>query len=84
LEIVEKLLWLLRPEGIQWLTKTGGLPPAIQRFVPGFDLARQIDEIAIVVVALSLLPVVWTVRRERRERQRLGPGKEAAAGEATP
>jgi membrane-associated protein len=42
------------------------LPPLIGRFVPGFDLARNIDKIAIVVVLLSVLPIVWTVYRERR------------------
>ena len=48
------------------------LPPLIQRFVPGFDLASNIDKIAIVVVLLSVLPIVWTVYRERREAGRTG------------
>ena len=26
MEYIEKLLWLLKPEGIQWLIQTGGLP----------------------------------------------------------
>jgi membrane-associated protein len=44
------------------------LPPLIQRFFPGFDLARQIDKVAIVVVLLSVLPIVWTVYKERRQQ----------------
>ena len=43
------------------------LPPLIQQFVPGFDLARNIDKIAIVVVRLSLLPIAWTVYKEHRD-----------------
>jgi membrane-associated protein len=43
------------------------LPPLLQRFVPGFDLARNIDKIALVVVLLSVLPIVWTVYKERRQ-----------------
>jgi membrane-associated protein len=54
------------------------LPPLIERFVPGFDLARNIDKIAVVVVFLSVLPIVWTVYRERREAAR------AAEPEASP
>jgi membrane-associated protein len=42
------------------------LPPIIQQFIPGFDLARNIDKIALVVVLLSLLPIVWTVYKERK------------------
>jgi membrane-associated protein len=43
------------------------LPPVIQRLWPGFDLARNIDKIALVVVLLSVLPIAWTVYRERRQ-----------------
>jgi membrane-associated protein len=43
------------------------LPPVIRRFWPGFDLARNIDKIALVVVLLSVLPIAWTVYRERRQ-----------------
>jgi membrane-associated protein len=43
------------------------LPPMIQRVWPGFDLARHIDKIALVIVILSVLPIVWTVHKERRE-----------------
>jgi membrane-associated protein len=41
------------------------LPPVIHRAWPGFDLARNIDKIALVVVLLSVLPIAWTVYRER-------------------
>lgn len=50
------------------------LPPLLKRVVPDFDLARNIDKIAIVVVLLSLLPIVWTVYKERR-----AGGEEASA-----
>jgi membrane-associated protein len=42
------------------------LPPIVQRFFPGFDLARNIDKIAIVIVVLSALPIAWTVYQERK------------------
>ncbi len=42
------------------------LPPVLQRLWPGFDLARNIDKIALVIVFLSLLPIAWTVYKERR------------------
>jgi membrane-associated protein len=42
------------------------LPPVIQQFFPGFDLAKNIDKIAITVVFLSLLPILWTMHRERK------------------
>lgn len=39
----------------------------------GFDLASHIDKIAIVVVFLSLIPIAYTVWKERREaRSRRG------------
>ena len=44
------------------------LPPVIQRFAPGFDLARHIDKIALGVVFLSLIPIFWTVYKERRQQ----------------
>ena len=42
------------------------LPPLLKKVAPGFDLARNIDKIALVVVLLSLLPILWTVYKERR------------------
>ncbi len=42
------------------------LPPILKTVAPGFDLARNIDKIALVIVALSLLPIVWTVHKERQ------------------
>jgi len=42
------------------------LPPLLQKLVPGFDLARNIDKIALVIVLVSVLPIVWTVYKERR------------------
>jgi membrane-associated protein len=53
------------------------LPPIITQFVPGFDLAVNIDKIAIVVVLLSVLPIAYTVYKERR-------AKAAPPGEAAP
>ena len=49
------------------------LPPVLQRLVPGFDLARNIDKIALVVVLLSVLPIAWTVYKERREAPAANP-----------
>ncbi len=49
------------------------LPPLLQRLVPGFDLARNIDKIALVIVLLSVLPIVWTVYKERRAASEPSP-----------
>jgi membrane-associated protein len=42
------------------------LPPVLQRVWPGFDLAANIDKIALGIVFLSVLPIGWTVYKERR------------------
>jgi membrane-associated protein len=44
------------------------LPPLIAKAWPGFDLAKNIDKIALGVVFLSLLPIAFTIWRERQER----------------
>lgn len=46
------------------------LPPLLARIVPGFDLAKNIDKIAVAIVFLSLIPIVLTVRQDSRERKR--------------
>jgi membrane-associated protein len=51
------------------------LPPLLQRLVPGFDLARNIDKIALVIVLLSVLPIVWTVYKERRAAAEASPAR---------
>lgn len=43
------------------------LDAALKKVWPGFDLAANIDKIAVLVVLLSLLPIVYTVIKERRE-----------------
>ena len=45
------------------------LPPILKGFFPGFNLAQNIDKIAIVIVGLSLLPIVWTVYKERQGKK---------------
>ena len=45
------------------------LPPILKTVAPGFDLARNIDKIALVIVALSLLPIAWTVHKERQGKR---------------
>jgi membrane-associated protein len=42
------------------------LPPVLKTVAPGFDLARNIDKIALLIVGLSLLPIAWTVYKERQ------------------
>ncbi len=42
------------------------LPPVLQRVWPGFDLARNIDKIALGIVFVSVLPIAWTVYKERQ------------------
>jgi membrane-associated protein len=43
------------------------LDAVLERLWPGFDLAHNIDKIALVVVLLSLIPIVHAVWKERRE-----------------
>jgi len=43
------------------------LPPVLARVAPGFDLAKNIDKVAIGIVLLSVLPIAWTVYKERRD-----------------
>ena len=42
------------------------LPPILKTVAPGFDLAQNIDKIALLIVGLSLLPIFWTVHKERQ------------------
>ena len=42
------------------------LPPVLKTVAPDFDLAKNIDKIAILIVGLSLLPIAWTVYKERQ------------------
>ena len=42
------------------------LPPILKTVAPGFDLARNIDKIALLIVGVSVLPILWTVHKERQ------------------
>jgi membrane-associated protein len=42
------------------------LDSLIKKVIPGFDLAANIDKIAIAIVLLSVLPIAYTVYKERR------------------
>jgi membrane-associated protein len=50
------------------------MPPLLQKLWPGFDLARNIDKIALGIVFLSLLPIAFTLWKERQEAS-AGPFK---------
>lgn len=43
------------------------LEPLIQRHWPAFTMASKIDKIVIVIVFLSLIPIITTLWKERRE-----------------
>lgn len=58
------------------------LPPMLHQFVPGFDLAENIDKIAIVIVLLSVLPIVYTVWKERNQKPKAGGGTGGGEGSA--
>lgn len=45
------------------------LPPILKQFAPGFDLAANIDKIAIGIIFLSLLPIFWTVYKEKQQKR---------------
>jgi membrane-associated protein len=44
------------------------LNAALQKIVPGFDLAKNIDKIALIIVLLSISPMLYTVFKERRPK----------------
>jgi membrane-associated protein len=61
------------------------LPPLVRRFAPDFRLEDNIDRIVLGVVFLSLIPVAYTVRKERQEgRAAAAPGPKAAASTKAP
>ena len=51
------------------------LPPLIHRFWPQFDLALHIDKIALGIVFVSLLPILFTLWKERKEAQAAAASK---------
>jgi membrane-associated protein len=76
--VIGAVTWVWSMVWLGYLLKVG-LQAAINRFVPGFDLVRHIDKIAIVVILLSLLPIVFTVWKERKERAGAPAGEPSAA-----
>lgn len=44
------------------------VPPVLKQFWPSFDLAANIDKIAILIVLLSLIPIVYTVWKEKKAK----------------
>jgi membrane-associated protein len=42
----------------------------LKRVFPNFELAKNIDKIAFLVVLLSLMPIIYTLIKERGEKQR--------------
>jgi hypothetical protein len=42
------------------------LPPMLASLAPNFDLAKNIDKIALLVVGLSVIPIAYTVWKERK------------------
>jgi membrane-associated protein len=45
------------------------LPPLLKTVAPGFDLAANIDKIALGIVFLSLLPIAFTVYKEKKMKK---------------
>jgi membrane-associated protein len=41
------------------------LNAALQKIWPGFDLAKNIDKIALIIVLLSISPMIYTVLKEK-------------------
>ena len=46
------------------------LDSGLKRVWPGFELVKHIDKIALIIVLLSVMPIVYTVWKERRGRGR--------------
>lgn len=42
------------------------LPPMLAKVAPGFDLAANIDKIALGIIFVSVLPILWTVYKEKQ------------------
>ena len=58
------------------------LPPVLAKVAPGFDLAKNIDKIALIIVFLSVLPIVYTMWKEGQTAPKgasSGRGAKAAA-----
>jgi membrane protein DedA with SNARE-associated domain len=50
------------------------LPPIVRRFAPDFRLEDRIDRIVLTVVFLSIIPVAYSIWKERSEsRAAAGP-----------
>jgi membrane-associated protein len=60
------------------------LPPVVARLVPGFSLEQHIDHIVLAVVFLSLVPVIYTIWKERRESAAAAQPRSAAQSGAKP
>jgi membrane-associated protein len=58
------------------------LPPMIQKAWPGFDLAKNIDKIALGIVFLSLLPIAFTIWKERNSKPSSKPKSRTKAAVA--
>lgn len=58
------------------------LPPLLKTLAPQFDLATNIDKIAILIVLLSLLPIVYTVLTEKKAAPAAAPKRKAKTKKA--
>jgi hypothetical protein len=56
------------------------LDAAIRKVIPGFELAKHIDKIALIIVLISVMPIVYTVWKERMSRPKAKPKTKAKAG----
>jgi membrane-associated protein len=60
--------WVWSMVGLGYGLKVG-LQAVIERFVPGFDIVKHIDKIALMVIVLSLMPIVLSVLNRRKHAQ---------------
>jgi len=54
------------------------MPPLVARIAPGFNLEEHIDPIVLIVVFLSLIPVLYTIWKERSQSRISAPLKSAS------
>jgi membrane-associated protein len=63
--VIGAFSWVWSMVGLGYGLKVG-LQAVIERFVPGFDIVKHIDKIALVIVLLSLMPIILTMLKSRK------------------
>ncbi len=55
------------------------LPPVTLHFFPQFNLTAHIEKIILLIIFISLLPIVYTIMKERSQSKKLAPRAKRAS-----